>query len=206
MGKETMAHIFEPFDTTKGVGKDTGLGLATVDGVVKQNNGYIHADNTPGQGATFTIYLPRHPGKARPERTHGPTQPASRGRETILLVEDEPAILQLATVILTRQGYTVLAAGTPGDAIRLARERAGEIHLLITDVVMPEMNGRDLARRLLSFYPRIERLFMSGYTSDVVADHGVLDPGVSFIQKPFTIKDLAAKVRAALDRESQREV
>ena len=180
MDKETLAHIFEPFFTTKGVGKGTGLGLATVYGIVKQNNGFINVYSEPGQGTTFTIYLPRHAGKAEQARTEGAAEPAARGHETILLVEDEPAILKLTTRMLEQLGYTVLAASTPGEAIRLAREHAGEIHLLMTDVVMPEMNGRDLARNLLSLYPHLKCLFMSGYTADVIAHHGVLDEGRAF--------------------------
>ncbi len=136
--------------------------------------------------------------RPRQARREGAAEPALRGHETILLVEDEPAILKLTTKMLEMQGYTVLAASTPGEAIRLAREHAGEIHLLMTDVVMPEMNGRDLAKNLLSLYPHLKRLFMSGYTADVIAHHGVLDEGVHFIQKPFSTKDLAAKVREAL--------
>jgi two-component system cell cycle sensor histidine kinase/response regulator CckA len=125
---------------------------------------------------------------------------SERGRETILVVEDVPALLELNKLMLEKQGYRVLTAGTPGEAIRLAGENAGEIHLLMTDVMMPEMNGSDLAGRMLSLYPNMKRLFMSGYTVDVIARHGVLDEGVHFIQKPFSIKDLAAKVREALDQ------
>jgi two-component system cell cycle sensor histidine kinase/response regulator CckA len=183
------------------VGKGTGLGLATVYGIVAQNHGFINAYSEPGHGTTFTIYLPRDTGKAAHVQAHRAVEPALRGHETILLVEDEPAILRLATVLLERQGYTVLAAAAPREAIRLARECVGEIHLLLTDVVMPGMNGRDLARNLLVLHPHLKRLFMSGYTADVIADHGVLEDGVSFIQKPFSIKDLAAKVRAVLGRE-----
>jgi len=201
MNKETLSHLFEPFFTTKGMGKGTGLGLATVYGIVKQNNGFINVYSEPDQGTTFKIYLPRHAGKTGQLQTKGPAVPARRGRETILLAEDEPAILELTTMMLERQGYTVLAASTPGEAIRLAGEYAGEIHLLMTDVVMPEMNGRDLAKNLLSLYPHLRRLFMSGYTADVIAHHGVLDEGVYFIQKPFSIKGLAAKVREALDQK-----
>ena len=124
-----------------------------------------------------------------------------RGKETVLVVEDEPAILSLSKRMLEKQGYHVIAAATPGEAIRLAEAYAGEIQLLMTDVVMPEMNGRDLARKLLSFYPNLKRLFMSGYTANVIAHHGVLDEGVHFIQKPFSIKDLAAKVREAMDQK-----
>jgi two-component system, cell cycle sensor histidine kinase and response regulator CckA len=201
MEKEILNKLFEPFFTTKETGKGTGLGLATVYGIVKQNNGFINVYSEPGQGTTFRIYLARYPGKSQKIQTEGATEPAMRGQETILLAEDEPEMLQLTATLLKRQGYTVLAACTPGEAIRMAGEHAGEIHLLITDVVMPEMNGRDLAKSLLSLYPNLKRLFMSGYTADVIAHHGVLDEGVHFIQKPFSRKDLSAKVREALDRK-----
>ena len=199
MDSETLGHLFEPFFTTKKIGKGTGLGLATVYGAVKQNNGFIKVYSEPGQGTTFKVYLPRH--AARPSSfmpTQGPGQPAERGHETILLVEDEPSILKMTAIMLERQGYTVVPASTPGEAIRLAQEYLGRIDLLITDVVMPEMNGRDLASNLLSVYPDLKRLFMSGYTANVIAHHGVLDEGVNFIQKPFSRKDLAAKVRESL--------
>lgn len=198
MDRETMSHIFEPFFTTKGINKGTGLGLATVYGAVKQNNGYINVYSEPDQGSTFTICLPRHLGKDEQLKKKGSTDAPLRGRETILLVEDEPSILEVTKMILEMQGYSVMTASTPGEAIDLARKHAGEIHLLLTDVVMPEMNGRDLARNLLSLYPDIKRLFMSGYTANVIAHHGVLDEGVHFIQKPFSTKDLAAKIREAL--------
>jgi PAS domain S-box-containing protein len=198
MGKETLARLFEPFFTTKETGKGTGLGLATVYGIVKQNHGFIYVVSEPGSGTTFTIYLPRHVGGTEPVRTEGAAVPAARGQETILLVEDEPAILEMVTAMLEMQGYTVLGSSTPGEAIRLARERAGEVHLLMTDVVMPGMNGRELARNLLSIRPHLKRLFMSGYTAEVIAHHGVLDEGVHFIQKPFSIEDLAARVRETL--------
>jgi PAS domain S-box-containing protein len=201
MDKETLSHLFEPFFTTKGVGQGTGLGLATVYGIVKQNNGFTDVHSELGKGTTFTIYLPRQVAKAEHIRKESPTAPAARGRETVLLVEDEPAILNMITRMLETRGYTVLAAGTPGEAIRLAREHAGEIHLLLTDVVMPEMNGRALAKNLLSLYPHLKRLFMSGYTADVIARQGVLDDGVHFIQKPFSTKNLSAKVREALEGE-----
>jgi PAS domain S-box-containing protein len=201
MDKETLSHLFEPFFTTKEMGKGTGLGLATVYGIVKQNNGFINVYSEPGHGTRFTIHLPRHSGKTEQARGIEAEGPALRGQETILLVEDEPASLKLITKMLERQGYSVLAAGTPGEAIRVAREHSGEIHLLLTDVVMPEMNGRDLARRLLSLYPNLKRLFASGYTANVIAHQGVLDEGMHFIQKPFSRKELAAKVREALDSE-----
>ena len=199
MDRETLSHLFEPYFTTKETGKGTGLGLATVYGIVKQNNGFINVYSEPGHGTTFKILLPRCVGKAEQARAAGAARPVLRGHETILLVEDEPATLKMAAVMLQRQGYAVLVAGTPGDAISLAREYAGEIHLLLTDVVMPEMNGRDLAEHLRSLYPQLKRLFMSGYTANVIAHHGVLDEGVHFIQKPFAIQDLSAKVRQALD-------
>jgi signal transduction histidine kinase/ActR/RegA family two-component response regulator len=199
MDRETLSHLFEPFFTTKEMGQGTGLGLATVYGIVKQNNGFINVYSEPGLGTTFKLYLPLYMAKGE-QRSPEPeaAKPAVTGHETILLVEDEPMILEMTTLMLTHQGYTVLPAVTPGEAIRLAREHAGEIHLLMTDVVMPEMNGRDLARNLLSLYPDLKRLFMSGYTANVIAHHGVLDEGVNFIQKPFTMQDLAAKIRNVL--------
>ena len=200
MDAELLDNIFEPFFTTKEQDKGTGLGLATVYGAVKQNNGFINVYSKPGQGTTFKIYLPRHATKAVETEEREP-QAAARGSEAILLVEDEPAILRMTTRMLEREGYTVVAAGTPGEAIERAHIHSGEIHLLMTDVVMPEMNGRDLARNILSHYPNLKCLFMSGYTANVIAHHGVLDEGVNFIQKPFSKGDLAAKVREALERE-----
>jgi PAS domain S-box-containing protein len=199
MDEDTLAHVFEPFFTTKAVGTGTGLGLATVYGIVKQNDGFINVYSEPGHGTTFAIYLPRYAGTAEPARHAAAAGPLARGHETILLVEDEPALLRMTHEMLALQGYVVLATGTPGDAIRLAGEHAGTIHLLLTDVVMPEMNGRDLAQQVLSVHPRIRRLFMSGYTANVIAHHGVLEEGAHFIQKPFAVKELAAKVRAVLD-------
>ncbi len=198
MDEETCANIFEPFFTTKDVGKGTGLGLATLYGAVKQNNGFINVYSERGHGTTFKIYLPRHKPKTAPVPEKGPDKPSERGRETILLVEDEPSVLKMTTMMLVRQGYTVVGASTPGDAVRLAAEHAGHIHLLMTDVVMPEMNGRDLAQNILSLYPGLKCLFMSGYTANVIAHHGVLDEAVNFIQKPFSKDDLAVKLRKVL--------
>jgi CheY-like chemotaxis protein len=198
MDKETLSHLFEPFFTTKGMGQGTGLGLATVYGIVKQNHGFIDVSSEPGRGTTFKIYLPRDVGKAGPARRESAPEPLLRGQETILLVEDEPAILKMTKMMLERQNYTVLAARTPGEAIALAREHAGEIHLLVTDVVMPEMNGRDLAKNVMSLYPHVKRLFMSGHTANVIAHDSVLNEGMHFMQKPFSMKDLAVKVREAL--------
>ena len=198
MDKEVLGHLFEPFFTTKEMGKGTGLGLATVYGIVKQNHGFISVQSKPGHGTSFKLYLPRHADKASQIQKDTPAQPPLRGQETILLVEDEPSILRIARRVLESLGYTVLAASTPGEAICLAREHVGNIHMVMTDVIMPEMNGRDLVRRVLSLYPDIKRLFMSGYTSDVIAHHGVLDEGVHFLQKPFSTQDLALKVREVL--------
>jgi CheY-like chemotaxis protein len=204
MDKETLAHIFEPFFTTKGVGEGTGLGLATVYGAVKQNNGFINAYSEPGQGTTFSIYLPQYIGKPIQAPTPGVAEPALRGNETILLVEDEPTILIMATTMLERMGYTVLAANTPSEANCLARDFASQIHLLMTDVIMPEMNGRALAEQLLERQPGMKCLFMSGYTANVISQHGVLNDGVYFIQKPFAIKELAAKVREVFNNEDDK--
>lgn len=198
MAPETLSNLFEPFFTTKEVGRGTGLGLATVYGIVKQNKGFINVYSEPEKGSVFRIYLPIHDTGSEAIPRKEPAAIDARGSETILLVEDEPAILRMTTMMLELLGYTVLSAGTPGKAIQLAQEHSGEIHLLMTDVVMPEMNGRDLAGNLLALYPNLKRLFMSGYTANVIAHHGLLDEGVNFIQKPFARKDLACKVREVL--------
>ena len=201
MDKEIRDKLFEPFFTTKEIGKGTGLGLATIYGIVRQNNGFINIYSELGQGTTVRIYLPRHIGKAEQTTVEEIQETFIRGHETVLIVEDELAILDLSRIMLEQQGYQVLSAATPGEAIKLAKEHHGEIHLLITDVVMPEMNGRDLAKKILSLYPDMKRLFMSGYTADVIAHQGVLDEGVSFIQKPFSRNDLIDKVREVLDQQ-----
>ena len=198
MESETMAHVFEPFYTTKGLGEGTGLGLATVYGIVKQNNGFIKIYSEPGQGTTFTVHLPRHEDKNSRPLIETKAAPLPKGQETILLVEDELAILQITAHLLGKQGYTVLTAETAVDAMRLAREHVGEISLLITDVIMPEMNGKELANKLLSLNPQLKCLYMSGYTADIIAQHGVLDDGMHFIQKPFSLPGLANKVREVL--------
>jgi PAS domain S-box-containing protein len=202
MDKETLDHLFEPFFTTKEMGKGTGLGLATVYGIVKQNNGFINVYSEPGHGTTFKIYLSRHRAEAESVLEGGATLSEEGGSETILLVEDEAAILAMTTAMLVRLGYNVLPANTPGEAIRLAESFNEKISLLLTDVVMPEMNGRDLARQMISLYPELKTLFMSGYTANVIAHHGVLDEGVEFIEKPFSKNDLAARIRALMERVS----
>jgi len=169
-------------------------------GIVKQNNGLINVYSEHGKGTTFRIYLPRHESKADHISGKAANKPPTRGHETILLVEDEFMILDISRSILAKLGYTVLVASTPGEAIRLAEEYDGDIHLLLTDVVMPEMNCRDMAECILKLYPGLRCLFMSGYTADVIDHQGVLDEDVFFIQKPFSLKDLAGKVREALER------
>ncbi len=199
MDETTMANIFEPFFTTKAVGEGTGLGLATVYGIIKQNQGFINVYSEPGHGSTFRIYLPVYQTrKAESAIRHGLVEPLKPGHETVLLVEDEPSILVMATKMLEMLGYNVLPAATPVEAINLAERLAGRIDLLMTDVIMPEMNGRELAKRLLTLYPSLKRLFMSGYTADVIAHHGVLDEGVHFIQKPFSMQGLIRKLREVL--------
>ncbi len=198
MDKDTLSHIFEPFFTTKGIGQGTGLGLSTVYGIVKQNNGFINVYSEPGNGTTFKIYLPWYAGQIVERQGEIIEEiPLSNG-EMVLVVEDEPLLLNMDKRMLERLGYRVLTAGTPSQAIDLAKAHAGEIRLLITDVVMPEMNGRDLAEKLHSLYPHMKILFMSGYTATVIADRGVLDKGLNFIQKPFSYKGLAIKVRDLL--------
>ncbi len=201
MDKETLGNIFEPFFTTKDVGKGTGLGLATVYGIVKQNNGFINVYSEPGQGTTFKIYFPRHSGETAQVQQESPVQIPLGSGETVLIVEDEAAILEVTTKMLEAIGYKVLAAAKPSEALRLAGACASGIHLLITDVVMPEMNGRDLAGHLMALNSEMKVLFMSGYTADAIARCGVLDDGVQFLQKPFSMQDLAVKVRRALGRE-----
>jgi PAS domain S-box-containing protein len=195
---ETMTNIFEPFFTTKGVGQGTGLGLATVYGIVRQNEGFISVRSEPGKGAAFTIHLPgvaEAVAEASPEMEE---RPLSKGSETVLLVEDNEVVLDLGVILLQGLGYKVLAAHTPGEALRRAAEYAPPIDLLITDVIMPGINGRELASRLSVMRPGLRCLFMSGYMADVIASDGVLDKGMHFIQKPFTMQALGEKVREAL--------
>ena len=199
MDPATVEHIFEPFFTTKPAGKGTGLGLSIVFGIVKQNHGFIAVETAPGQGTAFRILLPRAALAAPPAETPAPAPAPRRGGETILMVEDEKSILKLGQISLQRLGYQVLAANSPAEAILLATQHTEVIHLLITDVVLPDMNGLDLMKRLTALKPAMKCLFMSGYTADVIAHRGVLDESVRFLQKPFTIEALAAKVREVLD-------
>ncbi len=199
MDKKTLDNLFEPFFTTKEVGKGTGLGLATIYGIVKQNNGFINVYSEPGQGSTFRIYLPRLVADEDIDKAVPEKKEAAGGTETILLVEDEPTILRMTRMMLEKKGYTVLPAATPGEAVEKAKNHSSPIDLLMTDVVMPEMNGRELSGLITDLYPDIKLLFMSGYTSDIIAHQGVLDAGVAFIQKPFSMADLTEKMRNILD-------
>lgn len=198
MNAETASQVFEPFFTTKELGKGTGLGLSTVYGIVKQNNGFIQLYTEPGHGTTISIFLPGFFGE---RITEPPTvrEPENlTGTETILLVEDEPSLLSLGASMLESLGYSVITAGTPEDAIGLFRDHEGEIHLVMTDVVMPGMNGSELCAALETIRPGLRVLFMSGYTADAILHRGIIDPGIHFLQKPFPIDDLARAVRAAL--------
>jgi CheY-like chemotaxis protein len=201
MDGDTRAHLFEPFFTTKEHGEGTGLGLATVFGIVKQNGGFIQVQSEPGQGAVFRLYFPRTGAETEPLPA-GEAERSLRGSETVLLVEDEEQILNLGRRILEQQGYRVLAARSPQTALTLVAQHPGTIHLLVTDVVLPTMTGKELKQRLAGTHPALKCLFMSGYTADVIAHHGVLDEGVEFLQKPFTNRTLAERVRAVLESGS----
>lgn len=202
MEKHIQENLFEPFFTTKGIGKGTGLGLSTTYGIVKQNNGFINVYSEPGKGTTFKIYLPPHEEQEAylSQNMEESAKQKSTGSETVLLVEDEPSILNMGRSMLEKFGYNVLTAEKPNEALQLAEEYGRSIQLLITDVVMPEMNGRDLALQIAEYNPDLKILYMSGYTADVVSHHGILDEDVLFIQKPFSLRDLAEKVREALEK------
>lgn len=198
MDEATMSQIFEPFYTTKAVGRGTGLGLATVYGIVKQNNGFINVYSEKGRGSTLKIYLPRTVGEVEESGSWPGTEIAHGNNETVLLVEDEIANLKLVEIMLKKLNYRVLAANSPMEAIDLAKKHPEPLDLLLTDVIMPELNGNDLAKRLRDLIPGLRVLFMSGYTADIIVDRGVLDNNVFLLQKPFTRRELAAKVREVL--------
>ncbi len=201
MDAEMIERAFEPFFTTKAPGAGTGLGLATVYGIVRQNKGQIDVHSEPGQGAAFRVYLPRHHGDAAPSRQARHDSDAFRGDETVLLVEDDAMVRTLTRRILERGGYTALEAAGPTEAIALCERHPGEIHLLLTDVVMPGMNGKDLHDRIRAARPTIKTVFMSGYTADAIANRGVLEEGTHFIGKPFSAEDLRKKLRETLDAD-----
>ncbi|MCF7817657.1 MAG: response regulator [Kiritimatiellales bacterium] len=198
MEQETLAQIFEPFFTTKEVGKGTGLGLATVYGIAKQNNGFIYAYSEPGQGTTFKIYLPQAERKIEPQNAPAPVSAPNGRGETILLVEDNPALQKVYKRFFDGLGYTLLSAESPEEALRLSGLHP-EIHLLLTDVVMPGMNGRELADKIRESNLGIQVLFMSGYTADILVDRGVREDHMAFIAKPFSRDELADKLRTLLD-------
>jgi len=201
MDKEVLRHAFEPFYTTKRQGKGTGLGLATVYGIVQQNEGFLSVRSELGQGTTFKIHLPRYAEAVATEAPGTPKPSSTDGTETILIVEDDPLVLRLILRLLRGLGYTVLPASTPTEAFNVAEEHTEGIQLLLTDVVMPEMNGRDLAKALTDRLPGLKCLFMSGYTASVVSRRGMLEEGVHFLQKPLLKEQLAVKVREVLDSD-----
>jgi CheY-like chemotaxis protein len=199
MDAEILAHIFEPFFTTKDKSKGTGLGLATVYGIVKQSSGYIVVYSEPGQGATFKIYLPRIDEPAPEAEAAKQYTELAKGSETVLVVEDEEGVRALVCETLKPKGYKVLEAREPGEALKIVEQCAEPIDLLLTDVVMPHMGGKELATRLITAHPKIKVLYMSGYTDDAVVRHGVLEAGTFFLQKPFVPSTLLRKVREVLD-------
>ena len=202
MDEATQAHLFEPFFTTKEKGKGTGLGLATVYGIVKQSGGYVWVYTELGHGTTFKVYLPRVMESPAPRPSEGRQAPTIGGSETVLIAEDEAAVRAVARQALERQGYTVLEASSAHAALDLAQRHSGPLHLLLTDVVMPGMSGRTLAVRLLELRPELRVIYMSGYTDEAITRHGMLKPGLTYVQKPFTPDALARKVREVLDGET----
>jgi PAS domain S-box-containing protein len=200
MDRETQARIFEPFFTTKEKGKGTGLGLSTVYGIIKQSGGYVLVSSEPGMGTTFKIYLPRVEEAAEPREKMRISQSQTTGTETVLLVEDEESVRQLVKETLEAKGYNVLEADNGETALRIANELPGTLHMLITDVVMPGMSGRELSARLCANHPHTKVLYLSGYTEDAIVHEGVLEPGTAFLQKPFTLHALSRKVRDVLGK------
>ncbi|MGA2959883.1 MAG: PAS domain S-box protein [Thermodesulfobacteriota bacterium] len=207
MDKETQSHLFEPFFTTKEKGKGTGLGLSTVYGIIKQSGGNIWVYSEPSQGTTFKIYLPRVEKTATVYKPKASSPPAPGGTETILLVEDEEAVRTMVSKILRNKGYTVLEAAHSEEAFEISERHEGPIHLMVTDVIMPQMSGPELAERLAPRLPEMKVLYMSGYPDNTIVQHGVLEPGTAFLQKPFTLNALESKVREVLDgtRPGSRE-
>jgi len=201
MSPEVREQIFEPFFTTKQKGQGTGLGLSTVYGIIKQSGGNIWVYSEPGQGTTFKIYLPRVEEEADVLPSCGNTDQLLKGSETVLLVEDEASVRELAARILSEQGYKVLKASNGKEAMRIGRKHFGEkIHLLLTDVVMPQMGGKELHERFAALHPEAKALFVSGYTDTTINHHAIFQPGMPFLQKPFSPTTLAKKVREVLDK------
>ncbi len=206
MDDATITNLFEPFFTTKPSGRGTGLGLATVYGIIKQNRGMVGVKSKPGCGSTFNIYIPRYNQESAIEVAEIPHITDYTGHETVLIVEDETAVLQLAESILSRLGYQVLSSSKPHKAISIAESYSDGIDLLITDVVMPVMNGKELHDRIRHIRPSIKTIYMSGYTADVIANNGILDDDAAFLQKPFTNESLAQLVRATLDNKRSSDM
>jgi CheY-like chemotaxis protein/two-component sensor histidine kinase len=202
MDKETRDQIFEPFFTTKNIGQGTGLGLATVYGIVKQHQGTIWVYSEPGQGTTFKVYFPASDnlqageGKAAPVVLN-----ETRGSETVLVIEDDDMVRDLAVSVLQNQGYNVLSAASGVQCLEMLQAYRGPFDLLLTDVIMPDLNGKELYEKVLRSYPKVRVLYMSGYTGNVISHHGVLEGGVAFLQKPFSAQGLCLKVREVLDRD-----
>jgi len=203
MDAATLSHVFEPFFTTKPVGKGTGLGLSTVYGIVKQSGGSIQAQSQPGRGTSFRVYLPASDGERTRQEEHSAHAGVAGGSETILVAEDEPDLRELTRIFLESSGYTELEAGNAEQAIRTAEESGEPIHLLLTDVIMPGMSGRQLAEKIVCKSPNTKIVYMTGYTDDMIVQHKVLEPGVQLLQKPFTKAELAVKVRSTLDGEGR---
>ena len=199
MTREVQARAFEPFFTTRTTGQGTGLGLATVHGIVKQSGGHIWLYSEPGQGTTFKIHLPREDAPAEKETPAAAAAPPPRGSETVLLVEDEDSLREIVRECLEDAGYTVLDAGSGARALEASASHSGPLHLVITDVVMPGMGGREVVERLQAARPQVRALYMSGYTDDAMVLHGVMVADMAFLQKPFSAAALAAKVRQVLD-------
>jgi two-component system, cell cycle sensor histidine kinase and response regulator CckA len=199
MDADTKARIFEPFFTTKSLGKGTGLGLATVYGVVNQSGGAVFVESTIGKGTTFTIYLPRAEGPVAPPRAQAPRLETSQHRETILVIEDEEMVRELVCTVLSEQGYTILCTGNGHEGLRMAREHEGPIDLLVSDVIMPQITGPEIARELLAARPKTKVLYISGYSDADISEDGVLSPSVQLLGKPFAPDALSRRVREVLD-------
>ena len=201
MDEEILTNLFEPFFTTKEVGKGIGLGLSTVYGIVKQNKGFLDVYSKPGRGTEFKIYLPRHQGKSSPEIKNASwVKSKHHGHETILLVDDSPSILRMVKIMLEKMGYGVLATDSPEKAICLIQKHTDDIHMLMTDVMMPKMNGWELYQKIMSIAPRIRCLFMSGYSANLISEHGAMEHQVNFIEKPFSISMLTVKINEVLEQ------
>jgi len=202
MTEEVKAHLFEPFFTTKPAGKGTGLGLATCFGIIKQSSGHIEVESELGKGTTFKLYFPQVHEAVEPARTEGTARQAFGGTETVLVVEDDPAVRGLVVYALRERGYTVIEAADGGEGLRIARQHDGKIHLAFTDIVMPALGGKAMADELAAFRPDTKVLYTSGYTEDTIGHHGVLKPGIAFLQKPYLMATLASRVREVLDEHA----